>query len=296
MLEANPTLTPDQVVTILRQTATPMPYEERVVGAGYVDAHNAVRSVMGLADVAHPSNLFPPANLEIVDVEGDQLTNSSLDILSADYAYDANTQQIVYTLTLKDLSARTVNNQWYMGSNFGTTTLFVSAANGETGQMSYEFGIITLLPNGTRNQGSVEDANGNPVPVDSGQIVGNQIIIKVSLQKFNQALGNTNVLGTTSTSTQVNAQVLLGYIRHGWIALKCGHCVWQGFLYRQLTVAFSQSRYGFLVARRSNHDGAAGSMSNFSGGCLSNRLFLWSALTRQRFSMLNCFGDDISDA
>jgi len=210
MLEANPTLTPDQVVTILRQTATPMPYEERVVGAGYVDAHNAVRSVMGLSAVAHPSNLFPPANLEIVDVEGDQLTNSSLDILSADYSYDANTQQIVYTLTLKDLSQRTVNNLWYMGSNFGTTTLFVSAANGETGQMSYEFGIITLLPNGTRNQGSVEDANGNPVPVDSGQVVGNQIIIKVSLQKFNQALGNTNVLGTTSTATQVNAQVLFG--------------------------------------------------------------------------------------
>lgn len=213
MLEANPTLTPDQVVTILRQTATPMPYEERVVGAGYVDAHNAVRTVLGLSGVAHPANLFPPANLEIVDVEGDQLTNNSLDILNADYSYDAATQQIVYTLTVKDMSARTVNNQWYMGSNFGTTTLFVSAANGETGEMTYEFGIITLLPNGTRNQGSVEDANGNPVPVDSGEVVGNQIIIRVSLQKFNQALdptGSTNVFGTTSTSTQVNAQVLFG--------------------------------------------------------------------------------------
>src|SRR5690606_36960439 len=44
MLESNPILMPDDVVTILRQTATPMPYEERVVGAGYVDAHNAVRT------------------------------------------------------------------------------------------------------------------------------------------------------------------------------------------------------------------------------------------------------------
>src|SRR4026209_1661410 len=41
MMEANPLLTPDEVVTILRQTATPMPYEVRVVGSGYVDAHNA---------------------------------------------------------------------------------------------------------------------------------------------------------------------------------------------------------------------------------------------------------------
>ncbi len=222
MLEADPTLTPDDVVTILRQTATPMPYEQRVVGAGYVDAHNAVRTVFGLSSVAHPADLFPPENLEVVDVEGDQLTNSSLDIMSADYSYDALTQQIVYTLTVKDLSARTINNQWYIGSNFGTTTLFVSAANGETGAMSYEFGIITILPNGTRNQGSVEDANGNPVPVDSGEIVGNQIIIKVSLDKINRALdasGNTNVLGSTSTSTQVNAQILLGTSPTGGLLL-----------------------------------------------------------------------------
>ncbi len=222
MLEADPTLTPDQVVTILRQTANPMPYEERVVGAGYVDAHNAVRTVFGLSQINHPANLFPPANLEIVDVEGDQLTNSSLDILSADFSYDASTQQIVYTLTVKDLAARTVNNQWYIGSNYGTTTLFVSAANGETGTMSYEFGIISTLPNGTRNQGAVEDANGNPVPVDSGEVVGNQIIIKVSLDKINRALdatGNTNVLGTTSTSTEVNAQVLLGTSVSGGLLL-----------------------------------------------------------------------------
>jgi serine protease AprX len=59
MLEANPLLTPDQVVTILRQQATPMPYEERVVGAGYVDAHNAVRAALNLAAVPHPANLFP---------------------------------------------------------------------------------------------------------------------------------------------------------------------------------------------------------------------------------------------
>lgn len=213
MLEAEPTLTPDQVVTILRQTANPMPYEERVVGAGFVDAHNALRTIYGLPAVPHPANLFPPPDLEIVDVEADHVGTAAQDILSADYAYDAATQQVIYTITLKDLAARTANNQWYIGSNFGTTTLFVSAATTETGGMSYEFGRITLLPNGTRNQESVTDAGGDPVPVDSGEVVGNRIIIKLSLEKLNRALdatGNTSVLGTTSTSTEANAQVLIG--------------------------------------------------------------------------------------
>jgi serine protease AprX len=43
MLEANPTLTPDQVKSTLRGSATPMPdYEEYEVGAGYLDAYRAV--------------------------------------------------------------------------------------------------------------------------------------------------------------------------------------------------------------------------------------------------------------
>lgn len=222
LIEARPTLTPDEVVTILRQTATPMPYDERVVGAGYVDAHNAVRVAMGLLQVAHPANLFPPPGLEIVDVEGDQLGTAAQDILSADFGYDASTQQIVYTLTIKDLSARTTNNMWYMGSNFGSTTLFVSAANTETGEITYEFGQITTLPNGTQNQGSVVDANGNPVPVDSGEIVGNQIVIKVSLDKINRALdpnGGINVLGATSTATAAKGQLLIGTSATGGLLL-----------------------------------------------------------------------------
>jgi serine protease AprX len=46
MLEANPTLTPDQVKAALEQSATPMPgYQRHEVGAGYLNAYEAVRTV-----------------------------------------------------------------------------------------------------------------------------------------------------------------------------------------------------------------------------------------------------------
>lgn len=43
ILDANPRLTPLQVKDIVQQTATPMPYGAWEAGAGYVDAHAAVR-------------------------------------------------------------------------------------------------------------------------------------------------------------------------------------------------------------------------------------------------------------
>jgi serine protease AprX len=47
MLEANPALTPDQVKAILRSSATPMPgYAEYQVGAGYLNAYQALRAVL----------------------------------------------------------------------------------------------------------------------------------------------------------------------------------------------------------------------------------------------------------
>jgi serine protease AprX len=46
MLEANPALTPDQVKSVLEATATPMPrYQPHEVGAGYLNAYEAVRAV-----------------------------------------------------------------------------------------------------------------------------------------------------------------------------------------------------------------------------------------------------------
>ncbi|HEY6189052.1 MAG TPA: S8 family serine peptidase [Pyrinomonadaceae bacterium] len=222
LLEADSTLTPDQVVTILRETANPMPYEEKVVGAGYVDAHNAVRRVLGLSAVEHTANLFPPENLEIVDLAGDNLGTAAQDIRSVDYYYDAAANELVYTMEVTDLSARTVNNAWNISSVFVTDvnattgavtskTLFVSALTTETGGMAYSYGTISKLPNGSNSQDDI----GAP----AGAINGNQIVIRLSLKQINEALWGANTtrtaLGQTSTSTSAIGQIVVGALGSG---------------------------------------------------------------------------------
>ena len=212
MLEANATLTPDDVVTLLRQTATPMPYEEQVVGAGYVDAHNAVRAVMGLPAVAHPANLFrQPTDPKIFDPAGDQFGTAAQDIRSGDFVYDSAARQIVYTLTLTDLSNQTPNDRWTMSSNFGATTVFVTTAITETGAVTFTYGKITTLATGTPNQQNIGAA-------DSGQINGNVITVRLSIDKVNAAVGS-NVIGATSTGTQATSQILIGTSASGGLLL-----------------------------------------------------------------------------
>ncbi len=212
MLEANPLLTPDDVVTILRQTANPMPFDERVVGAGYVDAHNAVRAAMGLTAVPHPFNLIPAAGgPEVIDPAGDAFGTGAQDIQSVDFAYDAANQQIVYTLTLANGAERLQNNAWTVSSAFNGVTVFVSANVSETGEVVYEYGHYETLPNGTNNQ------VGDGAP-DSGQAVGNQIVIRVPVASIN-AIAGTNVVGTTSTGTGANAQILIGASATGGLLL-----------------------------------------------------------------------------
>ena len=213
MLEANPLLTPDQVVTLLRQTATPMPYEERVVGAGYVDAHNAVRAAMSLTAVPHPANLFPstdPNAPQIVDGQDDQIGTTAQDIRAAYFNYDPVANQIVYRLRVTDASVRTPNMRWTLTSAFGTVEVFVTASVDETA-VTYEYGKITTLATGTQNQETIG-------PVDSGAIDGNEITIKLGLAKVNAAVGH-DVLGTTSTNTQAEAQILVGSSLSGGLLL-----------------------------------------------------------------------------
>jgi hypothetical protein len=203
MIEANPLLTPDEVVTLLRQTATPMPFEERVVGAGYLDAHNAVRASMGFTAVPHPANLFPtPETPEISDPAGDQLGTVAQDIRVGDFDYDAAANQLVYRLSLEDLSTTTTNMRWTIQSNFGATTVFVAANITETGTQTFQYGRIFIDANGIRQQETL----GTP---DAGEISGNQVVIRLGLDKINAAVGS-DVLFTTSTATQANAWIRIG--------------------------------------------------------------------------------------
>ncbi len=213
MLEANPLLTPDQIVTLLRQTATPMPYEERVVGAGYVDAHNAVRAAMSLPAVPHPANLFPsddPNAPQIVNGADDQLGTTAQDIRAAYFKYDPVANQIVYRLSVTDASVRTPNMRWSLTSAFGAVEVFVTASVDETA-VTYEYGKITTLATGTQNQETIGAA-------DFGAIEGNEITIKLGLEKVNAAVGS-DVLGTTSTNTQAEAQILIGSSLSGGLLL-----------------------------------------------------------------------------
>jgi len=214
MLEANPLLTPDDVVTILRETANPMPYAERVVGAGYVDAHNAVRSVLGLTAVPHPFNLMPADGLpEIVDPTDDHFGTGAQDIRTVDFAYDAASDQIVYTLALGNAAERTPNSSWTVNSNFGAKSIFVSASVGETGAIVYKYGQFETLPNGTTNQAS----KGAP---DSGQVSGNQIVIRLAVSKINALVNpSSTVVGTTSNNTAAKAQLLIGTSLSGGLLL-----------------------------------------------------------------------------
>ena len=213
MLEVNPLLTPDQIVTLLRQTATPMPYEERVVGAGYADAHNAVRAAMSLTAVPHPANLFPSADPnapQIVDGQDDQLGTTAQDIRAAFFKYDPVANQLVYRLQVTDASVRTPNMRWSLTSAFGAVEVFVTASVDETAT-TFEYGKITTLATGTQNQETIGAA-------DFGAINGNEIIIKLGLEKVNAAVGS-NVLGTTSTNTQADAQILIGSSLSGGLLL-----------------------------------------------------------------------------
>jgi hypothetical protein len=158
--------------------------------------------------VPHPFNLIPEdGGPEIVDPTGDAFGTGAQDIQSVDFAYDAAAGQIVYTLTLANAAERLQNNAWTVSSVFNGVTVFVSANVGETGAVAYEYGHYETLPNGTNNQ------VGDGAP-DSGEVVGNRIIIRVAVDKINAVTG-ANIVGATSTGTGANAQILVGAMGTG---------------------------------------------------------------------------------
>jgi serine protease AprX len=213
MMEANPMLTPDEVVTVLRETSTPMPFDERVVGAGYVDAHNAVRAALSLAAVAHPANLFPqPGDPAISDPVGDQIGTTAQDIVSADFQFDAAANQLIYVTELVDLDTLAPGMRWTQSSVFAGIRVFVSASVIETTEIEADYGTIAPDPNtGVNTQTTIG-------PADAVEIDGNRVRVRLSLDKIDAALG-FGVLGTTSTATQSQAQILIGSSLTGGLLL-----------------------------------------------------------------------------
>jgi len=172
-----------------------------------------VRAAMSLAAVPHPANLFPsddPNAPQIVDPQDDQLGTTAQDIRAAFFRYDPVANQIVYRLRVTDASVRTPNMRWTLTSAFGAVEVFVTASVDETA-VTYEYGKITTLATGTQNQETIGAA-------DFGSIDGNEITIKLGLAKVNAAVGS-DVLGTTSTNTQAEAQILIGSSLSGGLLL-----------------------------------------------------------------------------
>jgi subtilisin family serine protease len=208
MLEANPMLTPDDIQRLMRSSATPMPFGERVVGAGYLDAHNAVRAAIGLQPLAHPADLFPaPGDPQIRDLEGDQLGTTAQDIVTGRFDYDAEARQIIYVLRLLDLSGATANHKWVMQSDFGTTTVFVAAEITEFGEHRFEYGRITVnAETGVTTQATLGAADGGHIDFD-----GSTVTVRLGIDKIHAAVPEVDpVAGTTSLRTAARAQIALG--------------------------------------------------------------------------------------
>lgn len=213
MLEMNPELTPDEVVRMLRDTATPMPFPERVVGTGYVDARNAVRVAAGLGMTGHPAWLFPPPNgPEIRDSENDQIGTTAQDLRAANFRYNATTGHVVYVLDLTDASTVTPNMRWTQSSVFDGIRVFVSTNITETTAPEFEYGTIAPDPDtGVNRQTNLGAA-------DWGAIEGNRISVKLGVDKINAAVG-FDVIGTTATATQAQSQILIGTSLTGGLLL-----------------------------------------------------------------------------
>ncbi|HKR23070.1 MAG TPA: hypothetical protein VJS17_10765, partial [Pyrinomonadaceae bacterium] len=155
-----------------------------------------------------PSN--DPNAAQIVDGQDDQLGTTAQDIRAAYFKYDPVTNEIVYVLSVTDASVRTPNMRWTLTSAFGDVEVFVTASVDETAT-TFEYGKITTLATGTQNQETIG-------AVDFGAIDGSEITMKLGLGKVNAAVGH-DVLGTTSTNTQAEAQIMIGSSLSGGLLL-----------------------------------------------------------------------------
>lgn len=212
MLEANPALTPDDVVTILRGAATPMePFTERVVGAGYLDAHNAVRAAVGFAGVDHPFDLTHVPG-DITDPEGDNSGTTAHDVLDGGFGFDDSTGEITFEMTVADIAPGDTNHRWTMEFVVGGATVFVGAERTLLGD-EFEWGTVAPDPNTGVN---TQTNRGQP---DSAVIEGNTIRWRLAAQRVSDALG-FDVVGEKGSAIAANAWTLIGTSFTGGLLLR----------------------------------------------------------------------------
>lgn len=125
LLEADPTLSPDEVKALLQQTATNMPgYETWEVGAGYVNAYAAVESVMNGTSYGATLNSTKEFN---ASVKSERTTEE----FAVDYTLSTSTQ---HSFTVEE----------------GLSTLFAKAnAAGVLEQTGNPVNLVLISPDGT---------------------------------------------------------------------------------------------------------------------------------------------------
>lgn len=211
MLEANPALSPDEIVTLLRETATPMPgYTERTVGAGFVDAHNAVRAALGLTAVSHPADLVHVPGV-FLDPEADNSGTTAHDLLDGALSYDATTNEFVYALRVRDMAPAESNHRWTMEFGIAGSTVYASAERTPLGD-EFEWGTIEVDPaTGVNNQT-------NRGATDAGEIDGNSIRMRLDAARVAAALG-TDIIGMTAGGVNATSWTLIGSFATGGLLL-----------------------------------------------------------------------------
>lgn len=125
LLEAEPTLSPDKVKSILEQTATNMPgYESWEVGAGYVNAYAALDSVFN--DKAYGATLNSTK-----DFNANVVTETTSEDFAVDYTVSTSTQ---HSFTVEE----------------GLSTVFAKAnAAGVLEQTGNPVNLVLIAPDGT---------------------------------------------------------------------------------------------------------------------------------------------------
>lgn len=211
MLQVNPSLTPDEIITLLRASATPMPpFSERTVGAGYVDAHNAVRVAMGLAGVAHRADLTHVPGV-FQDPQSDNSGTTAHDILAGSIRYDAGSSELVYELTVRDMAPGRANHRWTQELVINGVTVFVSAERTPLGD-EFEWGTLETDPaTGINNQT-------NHGALDAGTFDGSTIRMHLGVKRIAAAIG-APVVGAAASGLNATSWTLVGSSATGGLLL-----------------------------------------------------------------------------